>query len=94
MPRISSFYGISIWIYYDEIQHRGRPHFHARQGGKEASFHIEDLAILAGELPPAAARLVREWGRMHREELKENWRRARERQPLKPIAPLPKRRLT
>ena len=89
MPRISSFYGISIWIYYDEIQHRGRPHFHARQGESEASFDIDDLTTLAGGLPPVAARLVREWGRMHRDELLENWRRAGEHRPLKPIAPLP-----
>lgn len=89
MPRISTFYGISIWIYYDEIQHRGRPHFHARQGGREASFDIEDQALLAGELPPVAANLVREWGRKHRDELQDNWRRAVEHQPLKPISPLP-----
>jgi hypothetical protein len=89
MPRISSFYGISIWIYYDEIQHRGRPHFHARQGEKEASFDIEDLAVIAGELPPAAAKLVRKWGWMHRNGLEENWRRAAEHRPLKPIAPPP-----
>jgi hypothetical protein len=29
MPRISSFYGIVIWMYFDEPQHEGRPHFHA-----------------------------------------------------------------
>lgn len=89
MPRICSFYGISIWIYYDENQHRGRPHFHARQGGSWASFDIEDLAMIAGELTPVAARLVREWARMHRDELADNWRRAAERRPLSRIAPLP-----
>jgi hypothetical protein len=25
MPRISSFYGITIWMYYDEIHHLGNP---------------------------------------------------------------------
>ena len=89
MPRLSSFYGISIWIYYDEIQHRGRPHFHARYGDADASFDIEDLSLLAGGLPPHPARLVREWARCHQVELRDNWTRAREHEKLKPIEPLP-----
>lgn len=89
MPRISSFYGITIWMYYDEIHHRGRPHFHARYGESEASIDIDDLAILAGELPPRARRLVAEWAAAHKSELQENWTRARRHQPLMAIEPLP-----
>jgi len=88
MPRISSFYGITIWMYYDEIRHRGRPHFHARYGETEASIDIETLAIVAGDLPPRARRLVTEWGTAHRAELAENWKLARNHQPLRPIEPL------
>lgn len=89
MPRICSFYGISIWIYYDEIQHRGRAHFHARYGEASASFDIEDASLLAGELPVSATRLVLRWASEHRDELRDNWRLAREHRQLKPIAPLP-----
>ena len=89
MPRISSFYGITIWMYYDEIHHRGRPHFHARYGESEASVDIESLAILAGDLPPRARRLVVEWAFAHRVELRDNWVRARGHQQLEPIEPLP-----
>lgn len=47
MPRISAFYGIVIWMYHDEIHHRGRPHFHARYGEDEASIAAEvDLSYL------------------------------------------------
>jgi hypothetical protein len=88
MPRISSFYGITIWMYHDEIHHRGRPHFHVRHGEAEASVDIESLAVIAGELPPRAGRLVAEWARTHRTELRENWVLARNHQPLKPIEPL------
>lgn len=88
MPRISSFYGITIWMYHDEIHHRGRPHFHARYGEDEASVDLETFAILAGELPPRAGRLVSEWARAHQDELRENWRRARAHQPLQKIEPL------
>lgn len=88
MPRISSFYGITIWMYHDEIHHGGRPHFHARYGEAEASVDIESLALIAGELPPRAWRLVAEWAETHQSELRENWKRAREHRPLAPIEPL------
>jgi hypothetical protein len=89
VPRISSFYGITIWMYYDEIHHRGRPHFHARYGEAEASIDIESLEIIVGELPPRARRLVTEWAVVHQIELCDNWVRAREHQPLAAIEPLP-----
>lgn len=89
MPRISSFYGISVWIYYDEIQHRGRPHFHARYADADASFDIEDLSRLAGNLPRQQISLLREWARMHQDELRANWSRARQHEPLNWIEPLP-----
>jgi hypothetical protein len=88
MPRISAFYGIVIWMYHDEIHHRGRPHFHARYGEDEASIEIESLAVLAGELPTRARRLLTEWAKAHREELRENWERARRHERLHPIEPL------
>jgi hypothetical protein len=88
MPRISSFYGIVIWMYHDEIHHRGRPHFHASYGEDEASIDIESLVVIAGELRPRAGRLVAEWARTHQAELRENWERARRHEPLQRIDPL------
>lgn len=88
MPRISSFYGITIWMYHDEIHHLGRPHFHARYGEAEASIDLESLVIIAGDLPPRARRLVVEWAAVHQLELRENWARARHHQRLEPIEPL------
>jgi hypothetical protein len=88
MPRISAFYGIVIWMYHDEIHHRGRPHFHATYGDDEASIDIDTLSVLAGELPPRALRLIVEWAGDHQDELRENWRRARSHQPLRRVEPL------
>lgn len=88
MPRISSFYGITIWMYYDEAHHLGLPHFHARYGEAEAVIGIESLAVLAGELPLRARRLVIEWASARRVELLENWHRPRDHQPLVAIEPL------
>ena len=85
MPRISEFYGIVIAMYYAE---HGLPHFHALYAGDDASIAIETLEVLAGSLPDRALRLVQEWAVLHRAELHANWRRARDGEPLQPIAPL------
>ncbi len=53
--------------------------------GREASFRLSDLGIIEGELPSRAARLVREWARMHAGELLANWARARAGLPLETI---------
>jgi hypothetical protein len=88
MLRISSFYGLVIWMYHDETHHQGYPHFHATYGDDEATISIEDMAIIAGGLPPRGRRLVIEWARAHEHELRENWTRARRNQSLKAIEPL------
>jgi uncharacterized protein DUF4160 len=86
VPRICEFYGIAIAMYYAE---HGVPHFHAVYAGHDASIEIESFEVLAGFLPDRALKLVREWAALHRAELAENWRRARDRRPLQRIAPLP-----
>ena len=85
MPKISEFYGISIYMYWGE---HGVPHFHAVYGGYAASFAIETLEMLAGQMPPRAISLIREWAEMHKKELMENWERAKKHQELKKIPPL------
>ena len=87
MPRISTFYGITIWMYHDEGVH-ALPHFHARYGGQAASISV-DGHVLAGDLSARALRLVLEWASLHRDELLANWERARQGEPLVVVAPLP-----
>jgi hypothetical protein len=65
------------------------PHFHAAYAGHVAQIDIETLGIIDGWLPPRALRLVAEWGGEHRDELGENWDRARAHQRLVAIDPLP-----
>jgi len=86
VPRISSFYGIVIAMYYRE---HGVPHFHALYGEHEASIAIESLEALRGYLPPRALRLVKQWAYMHRGELLQNWNLAEQGKVLESIAPLP-----
>ncbi len=87
MPRISSFYGIGIWIYWNEGVH-ARPHFHARYGGQAASVDF-DGKLIAGSLTPRALALVAEWAGLRRTELSANWERARREEALEAIEPLP-----
>ncbi len=86
VPRISSFYGIVIAMYYRDHH---PPHFHAIYAEHEAQIVIETLEPLAGELPARALKLVREWAGMHRAELEANWARAEAHLPLDTIEPLP-----
>lgn len=72
MPRISSFFGIDILMYFGD---HPPPHFHARHGDEEAKVVIADGSILKGSLSPRALRLVREWLDEHRNELEGNFER-------------------
>jgi hypothetical protein len=83
MPTIAYFYGVMIQMYYDEHE---PPHFHARYGGAKAVVRLSDGEIIAGELPPTAARMVRQWALARRNELQDNWHRARAHQPLEKVA--------
>ncbi len=71
MPRLSSFYGITIARFWREQNHPVA-HFHAEYGEHAASFAV-DGRLLAGSLPPRALRLVREWASLHQDELLANW---------------------
>jgi len=84
VPEISRFLGIVIGMFYSE---HGVPHYHAVYGQHEISVEIETGAI-HGEFPPRALRLVLEWATLHKQELLDNWRLAREGQLLRRIAPL------
>ncbi len=83
MPRVSSFYGIAIFMYWNEGRH-ARPHFHARYGDEAASIDLEGR-LIAGSLPRRALALVADWAALHSEELLANWERARRDEPFQPI---------
>jgi Domain of unknown function (DUF4160) len=86
MPRVSWFYGVTVWMYRPD---HPPPHFHAQYGEQWAQISIEQRRLLGGSLPPRALRLVRQWARLHEAELQANWDRAQALQPLEPIDPLP-----
>jgi len=82
MPEISRFYGIVIYILYNE---HNPPHFHANYGKHKASFSIKDLRLMDGSLPPRAISHVLEWAFLHRDELLKDWNLAQAKAPLNKI---------
>lgn len=72
-------------MYFDE---HPPPHFHAEYGEQEALIDINTLAIISGQLSPRALGLVMEWAALHRDELRQVWERARNKESLGKIAPL------
>jgi len=71
MPELCRFYGIVITMYPED---HSPPHFHARYETYSAVFEIRNGRILKGNLPPNAKRLVKDWFRLHKKELEENWK--------------------
>jgi hypothetical protein len=86
VPRISVFYGIVITMYFYDHE---PPHFHAQYAEHHAVIAIETGAVLVGELPSRALKLVSEWATLHRPELEANWGRAKGGGAPEPIDPLP-----
>ena len=84
MPEISRFPGIVIAMFYSD---HAPPHFHARYGEHDVTVRIDD-GVVEGRFPRRALGLVLEWCALHREELRDNWERARSRAPLQKIEPL------
>jgi len=87
MPRISAFYGVVIYMYWNERDHPVA-HFHAFHAERRASISV-DGTVLAGTLEPRALAFVRDWAKLHRADLLANWERAQRNEPLLAIPPLP-----
>jgi len=67
---------------------RHRPHFHVHYAGVKASFEIEGMQLLEGNLPTHVLNLVVRWTALHQSELLDNWERMRSRKPVLKIEPL------
>ncbi|MGH7281362.1 MAG: DUF4160 domain-containing protein [Polyangiaceae bacterium] len=79
MPVISYFFGIYIRMYFNDHE---PPHIHVEYQGNEAFVRIHDGEVIEGQLPSRCVGLVRDWCLEHQIELLENWRRARQLEPL------------
>lgn len=88
MPTICRFYGIIVYMNYND---HDPPHFHARYQDQEVIVEIE-TGIVRGEMSRRTLRMLFEWSDEHQEDLSRNWNLAREHRPLEQIMPLDWRR--
>lgn len=84
MPEVSRFYGIVVFINYND---HTPPHFHARYQEQEVIIEIQ-TGIVQGKMSKRALRMLLEWSEKHQDELMRNWELSRERKPLDKIPPL------
>jgi hypothetical protein len=85
MPLISEFFGIKIYMYWEE---HTPPHFHAEYGGRTILVDIKEGVVLRGAFPFKQLKFVLAWCELHEEELMENWELATKHEKIQPIEPL------
>ena len=84
MPRICEFFGITIFMYFND---HAPPHFHAEYGEFEALYTVDTIEVLRGGLPRRAHSMVVEWTTLHRLELKANLGSGTKRQTINKDCP-------
>jgi hypothetical protein len=84
MPEVSRFYGIVIYIFYDE---HNPPHLHAEYAGYKALITFKG-GVVRGHMPKRALKMVFEWMEIHNDQLIEDWELSLKGEPLKSIEPL------
>lgn len=87
MPRISEFFGITIYMYWFNTQKHKAPHIHARYQGSEAVFSLSG-ACVEGSLGNRAHKLIAEWCTENKAELEAAWQAATAGKELPWVAPL------
>lgn len=88
MAELSRFYGIVVAIYFrGEVGRHKWPIVYVTYSGDSAQVAL-DGDILAGWLPKTAHRLVKQWLRLHADEVETEWTHARQGQLVRGIEPL------
>lgn len=88
MPILSTFYGVSITMYYFDNQKHQRPHIHVRYQDDEAVIAIPNGELLEGSLQKSRMKLLQAWIEIHQDELMSNWKSAVNGQQVSKIDPL------
>lgn len=73
MPQISSFYGISIYMYWNDNKRHKMPHFHAYYAEQNAVFDLNGY-LIDGTFPKRAQKLIFEWALENKLEIEYAWK--------------------
>jgi hypothetical protein len=87
MPRISEFFGLTIYMYWFDYQKHSVAHFHVRYQGAEGVYALDGTRI-EGNLGFRVDRMVCEWCNERQAELHEAWLCAMKGQEIPWILPL------
>lgn len=87
MPRLSSFLGIVIYMYFRD---HSPPHFHAKYGKYEAQIAIGSTKVIRGSLPRPQLVLATAWAMLNHDALIKAWELASNRKNPGKIPPLRK----
>lgn len=87
MPAISMFFGIIVYMRYNDNKEHKLPHIHVEYGEFEASFSL-DGELLSGKFPPRQTKFVQAWIELRQNELKASWKLAIKGETLYRIEPL------
>lgn len=85
MPYVSMFFGIIIRMFHNE---HNPPHFHAEYQGQAGVFDFDGNMKTGSMRSKTARKLIRQWARLHREELERNWELAMSKEEIQKIDPL------
>ena len=72
MPEISRFFGIIVYMHFND---HNPPHFHIKYSNFKAIIAIDNFTIIEGEIPPRVYSLVIKWASIHKKELLNNWKK-------------------
>ena len=75
MSEISTFLGLTIYMYFDGYS---TPHFQVLYNGRHGEFSISTLNYSKGNLPPKVVGLVIDWAELHKNDLLANWESIKE----------------
>ena len=85
MSEISTFLGITVYMYFDG---QNTPHFQVLYNGRHGIFSISTLSYSKGNLPPKVVGLVIDWAVPHKKELLANWESVKDTGICQRITPL------
>ena len=85
MSEISTFLGITIYMYFDG---QVTPHFQVLYNGRHGVFSLSPLNYYSGNLPPRVVGLVLDWAELHKKELLANWESIKKTGTCQRITPL------
>ena len=88
MPELCRFQGIIIRMFTEQGERHHLPHFHVYYQGYVATYSIDPIEQLRGELPTRQRRLLEGWAELHHEELMHNWEQLQNHLPTIKIVPL------